>query len=533
MIKRTSSSRAFRVNLLLTLLLVLNQPARVLADGDPRREEFITISYTEYEWWLVHWQDNSLACEINVDHNEKPTATEIYYQCGDKIYDLWSNTEGCSGKDEKCEGMYLFLADFAQREKEIQIDLPTPKVWVQLKDCIPINNTDMCVDLPSLQITAEEPLPNERITRIQGTMNGLPFICYSDSCDLTLRVTGENGIPIEFWADSSYGDSTTHYRGRIRVSEGLDELTVTSGWQVDIVSEMNDFSTLDGCAQIWQSFPPLGTAPEWLSSPSHPYLLETDEPYTYLAGQLIFRGYVDTSGCDRYGLLSNGYASPCGLEKARSTVQLWQNIFDTYLVQASRDTGIPSQLLKRIFAKESQFWPETNKLTYYEYGPGHINELGADTVLLWNHDFYDQFCPLVLEKSVCSPGYANLDDWNRVLLRGALLSEMELDLPLRGEIIDPDQAMNSVSLFSETILGNCSQVGQIISYELDRIPGELVNYEDLWRMTLVNYHAGSGCLGKAVQEVTKAGQTLDWGSVSKALESICPGAITYIDDIAY
>ena len=105
--------------------------------------------------------------------------------------------------------------------------------------------------------------------------------------------------------------------------------------------------------------------------------------------------------------------------------------------------------------------------------------------------------------------------------------------PLRGEVIDPEQALNSVSLFSETILGNCSQVGQIISYETDRIPGEVLSYEDLWRLTLVNYHGGSGCLAKAVQDVTKTDQTLDWNSVSKALEIICPGVISYINDIDY
>jgi len=537
MIKRMDLSRIYRVFIFLTLLLGLRNPTRVLADGEPRRQEFINIVYTEYDWWLVHWQNDKLACEINVDHDGEPTGAEIYQQCGNKIYDLWRISDPCSAaasEDQgQCGGMYLFLAGSKQNEKDIQIELPTAKVWIDLVNCISSWSTDRCDEIPSLLITAEEPLPNERITRIQGTMNDLPFICYGNSCDVKLRVTGDSGIPIEFWADSSYGDSTVHYRGRIRVSESVDELTIPSGWQVDIASEMNEFNTMVGCAQIWQAFPSLGAPPDWLSSPPHPIILETDEPYTYLAGQLIFRGYVDIGDCENYGLVANDYASQCGLEKARDTVRLWQNTFDPYLVQASQETGLPSQLLKRIFAKESQFWPETKEMMYYEYGPGHINELGADTVLMWNHEFFDQFCPLVLSRDVCSTGYAMLDERNQVLLRGALLAEIELDLPLRGEVVDPEQAHNSISLFSETLLGNCSQVRQIITNEMDQIPGEVLSYEDLWRMTLVNYHAGPGCLANAVQEVSDDDQTLDWDSVASALEIVCPGAVQYVKDIVY
>jgi hypothetical protein len=110
---------------------------------------------------------------------------------------------------------------------------------------------------------------------------------------------------------------------------------------------------------------------------------------------------------------------------------------------------------------------------------------------------------------------------------------LELDLPLRGKVVDPEQASKSIALFSQTLLGNCSQVGQIVSYEMDQIPGEVLSYEDLWRMTLVNYHAGSGCLSRAVMEVADDDLPMDWDSVADALELVCPEALEYIRDIAY
>ncbi len=120
MIKKIYSSRIFHGFFFIALLLGLIHPTQVLADGDPRRQESIIISYTEYAWWLVHWQNNNLACEINVDHEGKPTGPEIYQQCGNKIYDLWRISDPCpladSGEQGQCGGMYLLLSGSEQKD---------------------------------------------------------------------------------------------------------------------------------------------------------------------------------------------------------------------------------------------------------------------------------------------------------------------------------------------------------------------------------------------------------------------------------
>jgi hypothetical protein len=517
------------------LVMSMINPERVLADEGTGREQIIEITYIEYTWWLVDWQDASLVCELRVDHPDQPTGADIYSQCGRSIYYQWFHTQPCDAftgdNPQDCSGLYLLQLGSKEVTKEITLELPAPTVSIELKDCTLISGTNLCASLPTVRISAKESLPNEGITRVQGSLAGTTFLCPGDTCELPLQATDERGVLIQFWAESSYGDTSEHYLGRIRVTQQTSDVINVSGWRVDITSGLEDLNNMEGCAGIWQSFPPLSKVPDWLINPSHAFMLRTSEPYTFLAGQMIRKGYVDTSHCADLGLSEEGYASQCGLEASRGLVNLWQNIFDRFIIQSANETGIPSGLLKRIFAKESQFWPESTENIYREYGFGHLTELGADTTLLWNRDFYDQFCPLVLEVGKCHLGYGQLSEYSQALLRGALLAEMEIFLPADLDNTDYLQLEESISLFSETLLGNCAQVSQMIRYRLDEVPGEIASYEDLWRFTLVNYHGGSGCLANAINLVYKEKQDLTWGNIAIALGDNCPWVLEYVNDV--
>jgi hypothetical protein len=98
--------------------------------------------------------------------------------------------------------------------------------------------------------------------------------------------------------------------------------------------------------------------------------------------------------------------------------------------------------------------------------------------------------------------------------------------------IDLARAENSVGIFAETLLANCAQAGMLIRNTFSTPPGEQASYEDLWRLTLVNYNAGPGCLTLAIQETSRLGESLDWPSLSSHLTPACQGAVGYVDQIS-
>jgi len=509
--------------------------ARATGDTPPGPDRYATLltDYNIYHWWMARFRDDELVCELFIDHEGEPTLEDVYEDCGESIQEAWYNQDLClSQNPEFCKGFYVFLVDSEPAQREIAVELPPATAWVTLEDCedLATSSTNLCEYIPKLVISGHEPLPNEEITGIAGLINGEPFDC-SSPCRIKLAPTDESGTTVEFWAYSSYGDSSEVFSAQVRVAESSEGDPDRSYWYVDVRSSQWTGTPAASCADSWEAFPPVGGPPGWLTTPKRAEDLTTQVPYNYLAANLIQAGVVDASECENGGLFTEGYgATPCGVQAAQTAVQEWQNRFDGLILDVAHETGVPAQLLKNLFARESQFWPAV--FVDSDIGLGQLTENGADTTLLWNPSFYYQFCPLVLPSDRCDLGYLHLDEEEQAVLRLGLISTVNAtceDCPLG---IDLTRADFSVGVFGHTLLANCEQAGRIVRNVTGGAPGESASYEDLWKFTLVNYHAGPGCIGEAVTITIDEDQPLTWEYVSANLLGVCSNAVDYVNDIS-
>jgi len=525
----------------LTILPLAFQPGQVAARPSanppgPDRYAGVFVTYTAYEWWLVEYSGSDLECIIVLDREGQPGLSDIYDHCPKVVYNLWKVQKPCPPDTlaidpSSCPGYYLYLADAYETEREIAVALPPASVSVSLQGCtaLPELGTNICPGVATLVLTGIEPLPNERILRLEGNYDGQSFECAA-TCKFELGPTLSAGLALEFWAFSSYGDSSPIFEALVRVQPTDDNDPEQKYWYVDVLSTQWVGSPRASCGQAWQAFPPVGGVPDWLSTPVSEEGLFSDIPYTYLAGNLILQGEVDASDCPSNGLMPNGAANTCGMGVARPAVVAWQNQFDSEILEIARQTGIPAQLLKNLFAQESQFWPGIYRED--EAGLGQLTTDGADATLLWNPDFFKQFCPLVLAEQSCALGYYRLTEDSRDTLRAALVNRVNLDCPNCILGLDLSQSDFSIGIFAHTLLANCEQTGMIIHNLTTLSPGDAASYDDLWRFTLVNYNAGPGCLAEAIDQTQAEDQELTWENLIPRLDPACQGAINYVNSIS-
>ncbi len=196
-------------------------------------------------------------------------------------------------------------------------------------------------------------LPNESITSIQGYAGSDAFSCQGSRCEFSLEKTTSEGVELQFWAYSTYGDSSDTFTALVRVlTQGGedDEQRLVKRWYVDVLSTQWTGARIASCAISWDAFPPTEGLPDWLTTPESSEELTSSIPYAYLAGNLIAQGVVDVRACADGGLTAGGSASPCGLESAHPAVEEWQNQFDTLIYDIAIKTDVPAQLLKNLFS---------------------------------------------------------------------------------------------------------------------------------------------------------------------------------------
>jgi len=264
--------------LLLGMLGSFPVQATPLPSEGPKRTVTLELNYTIYEYWLLSWKTSQTVCQIYVEHESLPDPKEVRYFCGDTIYNQWIRTGPCLYQDgvtkpEECDGLYLHLANVTPSTREVEVTLPPSEVFISLAGCNAESPGGHCTSLPYLRFEAIEPLPNENIVQILGTYNNLPFTCSGGICDLPLAPTGLEGLPITFWAESSYGDASEQYTARVRVVPWGDFANPDQAspdkptYYVDVLSSQWKGSGTSTCAEVWQSFQPVAGPPNWLQTP--------------------------------------------------------------------------------------------------------------------------------------------------------------------------------------------------------------------------------------------------------------------------
>ena len=137
-----------------------------------------------------------------------------------------------------------------------------------------------------------------------------------------------------------------------------------------------------------------------------------------------------------------------------------------------------------------------------------------------------------MDSRECSKGYLGLDDEQQEYVRLALINAVNANCENCPLGIDLDRANFSIGVFAHTLLANCEQAGQLVENITGGTAGASATYEDLWKFTLVNYNAGPGCLGNAIEETLADKQELTWENLSTHLTPACAGAVDYVNDIS-
>jgi len=498
---------------ILTSTWILNTNTVSQAEYSGERISIVESAVEATHWQLVKWKNNETVCNIFVQDHRLPNNLEIINYCGIDVLQTWINTPVCpqalAGYGSQCTGLFQRnLGNTTISVKKVK-KLPTMSFAVSAPDCQPGN---WCTWLPKLRINANEPVDGHKITQLHLALNGREKIYSGANSELFLPLTGENGNWIEYWADSSFGDQSKHFRMKYR---NFQPDPKAEKYRFDLLSQ--DWSKeAPSASLIWNIFPPVTSElPLALEQPRSVSGLTTLRHYNYLAGHLIQSGQVNAGGCNGEGLLTGGVANSCGMSAAYKENVEWQNKYDSAILAAAKKYNIPARVIKGIIAQETQFWPISN--SPYELGLGKITENGVDMLLMWNSQYYLATCTTVYSEVACAVGYSSLAAYQQSVLRSTVLKKV--------------QGNEQIDILAAILLASATQTNQMLLNTIQIEPENSVSYEDMWRITIGNYNVGSGCVSVGMRSFPSKGAMVTWDKLIEQMVGNCQNAKDYVEKV--
>ena len=477
------------------VLVMLAFPGGALADG-PSRREVVQEQQTAYIWVVGGWGFEM--CRILTDDLEHiPQPEDIRALCSYETQQLFN--DGVVWVYYL--GKYHYIKDVLR---------PLPEIQIQ---------TDFAGS--AIIVQAFDPLPDQSVYQIDGWSNSGPLVCDTHNgtpipgglrCEFSLYKPGT----ITFYASSTFGDRSRNTT--LRIGNKSQSNTIFSDSKTDWIvigeSAYTQHNPYHDIYMRWGLVPGADPVPEWARTVPTEFLI-SDQYYYYLSGQILLGDLSAGQNCPNNGISrENGqYATNCGVHSVFERAFEIQNAYNDEITDASQLTGVPNRIIKQIIAVESQFYPNAFGIAG-ERGLYQFTRDGADTLLRWNGPFYVELC---LEYwGYCNQvGYDNLDQWQQDVLINHVLFDH-----------------NNIYYLASAIKANAYQVARIVNdFANTETPGDIFTIDDLWKLTILNYHAGPTVTSAVLVNTKQSEMKLSWGSFANVLRDLQPSALEYVNRV--
>jgi len=153
------------------------------------------------------------------------------------------------------------------------------------------------------------------------------------------------------------------------------------------------------------------------------------------------------------------------------------------------------------------------------FGFGHITNIGIRNALQWNSDLYEKVCP-PSAGGTCASNVSVADE---------ILSSLISTCETCEYGIDPIAANRSVDILAEVVLGYCYQTEQLVFNATGWHSSLAVDYATIWKLTLMDYNAGSQCVYDTIASTFEFTQgPMRWSDISdNASGNQCIRGLTY------